>query len=58
MSKQMDKSKSTERATPQNQEPTDEELELELELGRQIMQEYKETFEALAKEGDGEKKPE
>jgi hypothetical protein len=29
----------------------------ELELGRQIMREHRETLEALAKEGHGEKEP-
>jgi hypothetical protein len=57
MSKKMDKTKSTERATPQKQESTDEETQLQLELGRQIMREHRETLEALAKEGHGEKEP-
>jgi hypothetical protein len=58
MNEKKDKSKSAEPATPQNQEPTDEEIRLELELGRQIMREYRDTLEALAKESNGEKEPE
>jgi hypothetical protein len=58
MNKKSDKTKSAERAATQDQESTDEEVQLELEIGRQIMREYRGTFEALAKEGDGEKDPE
>ena len=57
MKKKNDKSKSVERTTAQNQESTDEELELEIELGRQIMRKHRGTLEALAKEGHGEKEP-
>jgi hypothetical protein len=55
VNKKSDKSKSAERARPQDQEATEEEIQLELELGRQIMREHRGTLEALAKEGDGEK---
>jgi len=58
MNKKNDKSKSAEPATIQNQKATDEELQLELELGRQIMREHRGTFEALAKESNDKKKPE
>jgi len=58
MTKKSEKSKSAERAKPQDREATEEEIQLELDLGRQIMREYRGTFEALAKEGHGEKKPE
>jgi hypothetical protein len=58
MNKKSDKSKSAERARPQDQEATEEEIQLELELGRQIMREYRGTLEALAKESNDKKEPE